>query len=219
MAMFSPLRGRELPGHKYIRRIMGDNGKWRYIYDKSDTENKKPGVYTGKTASWVKSYYATRNKRISSLPVSQIDSGRNAASKKVSTSGRRTSSSSQTPQWDTSMTYARINNETTKEEYKEMADKLEKESKEKIEKNEQYYKNLYEQEKESVKNKILKQLNAQYPDGIPESEMKKVDFRVESETKTLWNEVYKPMVDRVNDVIKANSEAVLRVLRKKYNQD
>ena len=49
--------------------------------------------------------------------------------------------------------------------------------------------------------------------------MSKINEQVEKETKTLWDEVYKPMVDKVNDVIKDNRDSVLRVLRKKYNQD
>ena len=62
-------------------------------------------------------------------------------------------------------------------------------------------------------------MKAKNSGDIPDSEMSKINEQVEKETKTLWDEVYKPMVDKVNDVIKDNRDSVLRVLRKKYNQD
>ena len=35
MPVVNPLKGREVPGHKYIKRIMGKNGKWQYVYEKA----------------------------------------------------------------------------------------------------------------------------------------------------------------------------------------
>ena len=228
MPVVNPLKGREVPGHKYIKRIMGKNGKWQYVYEKaagkdrldssartSVSNDNKPGKYTGKTSSWVKSYYETKNKKVSALPSEQVEAGKAAASGKVRTSG-----SASTQKWDTSVARAQIADDIpTKEQYKEAADKLETESNQKITENENYYKNLYEQEKESIRNKLISGLKAKNSGEIPDSEMSKINEQVEKETKTLWDEVYKPMVDKVNDVIKDNRDSVLRVLRKKYNQD
>ena len=222
MPVVSPLKGREVPGHKYIKRILGKNGKWQYVYEKAagadrstSSGDSKPGKYTGKTSSWVKSYYETKNKKVSALPSEQVEAGKTAASGKVRTSG-----SASAQKWDTSVARAQIADDIpTKEQYKEAADKLETESNQKITENENYYKNLYEQEKESIRNKLISGLKAKNSGDIPDSEMSKINEQVEKETKTLWDEVYKPMVDKVNDVIKDNRDSVLRVLRKKYNQD
>ena len=235
MPVVNPLKGREVPGHKYIKRIMGKNGKWQYVYEKAAGKDRldssartrvsndrsassgdsKPGKYTGKTSSWVKSYYETKNKKVSAISSEQVEAGKAAASGKVRTSG-----SASTQKWDTSVARAQIADDIpTKEQYKEAADKLETESNQKITENENYYKNLYEQEKESIRNKLISGLKAKNSGDIPDSEMSKINEQVEKETKTLWDEVYKPMVDKVNDVIKDNRDSVLRVLRKKYNQD
>jgi len=222
VALYSPLKGREMPNHKYIRRVMGSNGKWQYYYGTiSDSKNGAKSVSdirrssqtnsSIKRSGWAENYLANRNKKVSEFTPKSIENGKRKASSKVKTSGE---------QWDTSVTWAKIaSDEPTKEEYKQKADELEKELNDKITSNEEYYNNLYNQEKESLRTKLTNNLKSKYPEGIPESELTKINDQVEKDTKTLWEEVYKPMVDKVNDVIKENRDAVLRILKKKYSQE
>lgn len=209
-----------MPGHKYIKRVMGKNGKWQYVYGNisdssaaaksvSKIEKAQNGSESIKSNGWAAKYLANRNKKVSDFTPESITKGKQRASSKVRTSQK----------WDTKVTRAKIADEPTKEQYKEASDKLEKESKEKIENNEKYYKDLYEQEKESFRTKLTNGLKSKYPNGIPNEEVNKINKQVDQETKTLWKEVYEPLVSKVNDAIKANSDAVLRVLKKKYNQE
>jgi len=239
MAIKSPLKGREVPGHKYIKRIVTDSGKYRYIYDSTaegakegaksisslrsgsspqgSGGNSKPGMYTGKTSSWVTAYYAAKNKKLSSLNSEQIAAGEAAASKKVSTGGRSSSSSSSSQKWDTKVERARLADQSpTKEEYKEAYDKLETETNQKKTDNETYYKNLYEQEKQSQKEKLMRGLRAKYGSNIPKEEEDKVNKQVEEDTKTLWQDVYEPLLSKVNDAIDDANKAVMRILKKKF---
>ena len=116
------------------------------------------------------------------------------------------------------MTAAKIA-EPSKEEYRESAEKIERELNDRINANEKYYTDLYNQEKESVRDKLLNSLKLKYQDEIPEEEMSRINEQVEKDTKKLWEDVYQPLVDKVNDAIKANRDAVLRLLKKKYDQE
>ena len=223
MAVNSPLKGREMPGHKYIKRVMGKNGKWQYTYTSlSNSSNTAKSVsnirrntgYTSKTfnlsdSSNSKAPYSYRYVKLSNISPSTIAKGKSKASSKVRTSSE---------EWDKKVTAAKIA-EPSKEEYRESAEKIERELNDRINANEKYYTDLYNQEKESVRDKLLNSLKLKYQDEIPEEEMSRINEQVEKDTKKLWEDVYQPLVDKVNDAIKANRDAVLRLLKKKYDQE
>lgn len=223
MAVNSPLKGREMPGHKYIKRVMGKNGKWQYTYTNlSNSSNAAKSVsgirrnsgYTGKSINVSenpisRAPYSYRYVKLSDISANTIAKGKSKASSKVRTSSE---------EWDKKVTAAKIA-EPSKEEYRESAEKIERELNDRINANEKYYTDLYNQEKESVRDKLLNSLKLKYQDEIPEEEMSRINEQVEKDTKKLWEDVYQPLVDKVNDAIKANRDAVLRLLKKKYDQE
>lgn len=222
MAIVSPLKGREVPGHKYVRREVSSNGSYKYFYSNSAEKAKSvSSLRKGETqqenssrkrdTSWADVYLANRNRKVSSFEPASVSKGKSAASSKVKTTSEK---------WDTKVTRATLANEQpTKEQFKEAYDKLEAETNQKKTSNETYYKNLYEQEKEQHKNKLLKKLQSTYGNNIPEEEMNRVNEQVEKDTSKLWDDVYKPLVDKVNGAIDDANKAVMRILRRKYEQE
>jgi hypothetical protein len=61
-------------------------------------------------------------------------------------------------------------------------------------------------------------LSERYGNDIPDDRIKKVDSQVEEYTKSLWDDVYKPMVDRVNKANEANTDTLLKTLKKLYEK-
>ena len=98
----SALKGRMMPNHKYVRREMLPNGKYKYVYDKNSTAlseyrnsggigkatavegttKKRRGVkylYKERTSTGWKYYYENKNQTLSNLKQAQIQAGKDYA--------------------------------------------------------------------------------------------------------------------------------------------
>lgn len=97
----SSLKGREMPNHKYIRREMLPNGKYKYVYDKKSTAlseyrktdvgkatavegttKKRRGVkylYKERTSNGWRYYYENKSQTLSNLKQAQIKAGQDYA--------------------------------------------------------------------------------------------------------------------------------------------
>lgn len=218
----SPLKGMERDNHKYSSREWdAGKSKWKYTY----TEPKEKGVYRGKTASWVTNYNKLKSKVIGA-PASE-SSGSTSVSKALANSKRvsagRTAASKLVKTKPEENVEPVVRAKTTSidfsdRKYKESTEKLQKDLETNKSNTEKYYKEQFEAEKNSYRGKLMNALSERYGNDIPNDRVKKVDSQVEEYTKSLWDDVYKPMVDRVNKANEANTDTLLKTLKKLYEK-
>jgi len=226
--------GTERKNHKYLKREW-KNGKWQYWYkDPTTPKNldmsklkgeestgQTKGKWTGKTASWVSSYRELKNRRIGSVsPASTVSEAKNS---KSASSGRAAVSKIVKTKDTTTDVEPVVRAQTTSidmsdSKYNESTDKIKKELAENNEKTEKYYKEQFENEKNKYKEKLLANLSSQFGDDIPEGEKERIDAQVEEYTKTLWDQVYKPMMDRVVKANEHSTDQIMRTLKKLYEK-
>lgn len=227
------LEGTERKNHKYIKREW-KNGKWQYWYKNpttpkdldmsklkapEDSKAQPKGKWTGKTASWVKSYNDLKNRRGEAItPASTVTQAKN--SKSVS-SGRAAASKYLKTERVAAEPVLRAQTTTIDKsdaKYTEATDKIKKELTENNEKTEKYYKEQFENEKNKYKEKLMSNLASRFGDDIPEGEKARIDEQVEEYTKTLWDQVYKPMMDRVVKANEHSTDQMMRTLKKIYEK-
>ncbi len=212
MAVDSPLKGREMPNHQYLKREW-HNGKWKYYY--SNTENKETDSNAdyknrGPNASWVDAYKSRKNKKVSPL-----SSASEAASSKAAARGKSVASN----YLDTSVMRARTTTvDSSDAAYNDSLNKLKTETADSKSRTDTYYNQKFQDEKNGYRTKLMSDLTKKYGNDIPDSEMTKINSKVEEYSRSLWNDVYKPMADRVNKAQQQNADRITRYLKKLYNK-
>lgn len=197
----------EREGHKYLRRELRPNGTYRYIYEEPAVTTGTTNVIgdtptTRKTGDWVASYYKTMNAVSTSNLVTDanVSRGKKRASKKVRTVKQLRE------------------RQRTKEDYDKMINDVKTEVETKTKQNEEYYKNLLNDEVEAYKAKQIKKLESQYGSEVPKEVLDKVEQDFKSFSDQLWKDTYEPMVKKINESIKANGSSVSAQLLRIRNQ-
>ena len=229
MAKTNTLKGREMPNHKYIKREWV-NGKWNYTYaaDNAKSANSlttrdtssspsvaKDYINKGPNASWAESYLARKNRAKTLItPASSVSE---AISSSSASTGR--SVASNYLDIDTSVTRAKTSTiDPSDQAYNDNIAKLQTETNDSKTRTETYYKQKYEEEKNNYKNKLTADLARKYGNDIPVSETARLNSQVEEYGRTLWNDVYKPMSDRVTKTQQQNADRITRYLKKLYDK-
>lgn len=227
MAKESSLKGSERKNHKYISREW-KNGKWKYVYktdevnsdnaaSEAQSESRASGKWTGKTASWVTSYNEMKNRYIGTVsPSSTVSQAKNSKSASAGRAAVSKLVKTDNPQPMIKAKTTTIDKSDAK--YTETTEKVKKELAENNEKTEKYYKEQFETEKNKYKEKLLSGLTSQFGSDIPDSERDRIDKRVEEYSKTLWDDVYKPMMERVVKDNEHSTDQLMRTLKKIYEK-
>ncbi len=231
MAKTNTLKGREMPNHKYIKREW-INGKWNYTYaasnaksvgdlTKRDTSSSqsaaKDYINKGPSASWAETYLARKN-RPKTL-ISPSSTVAEAISSSSASTGRSVASNYLNIDTDTSVTRAKTTTiDPSDQAYNDNIAKLQTETNDSKNRTETYYKQKYEEEKNNYKTKLMSDLTKKYGNDIPASETARLNSQVEEYGRTLWNDVYKPMADRVTKTQQQNADRITRYLKKLYDK-
>lgn len=192
---FKYIKKEPLPGRKF-RYYYGDQKgqDWRRtLKDDNPVEVEKNDRVTGQ---WVSAFNAifdnsskvSVNKFASN---SRVSKGRKKVSGLVNVNRVYNAKTQQT--------------QKSKEDYKKSLEELETKTKEQKENTEKYYRNLYEREKDSYR----KQLELKYGDN-----QSMVETELSKYSASLWNTVYKPLVDRTTKNIDDNSQYLMRTLKR-----
>lgn len=210
----NPLKGREMPNHKYISRVW-KNDKWNYVYEAPRTKlanvtpDLRPSIpkVNRKTGSWVEQYNRIKNLKINSISSSEtVNKGKAAAGR----SGL---------QLDRKMNYAVIASGITQEKYEETTKKLKEELDTKKTSNENHFRQLFTNETATYRNKLLQQLIKKYGSDIPESETNKLDKTMKDYSKKLWDDVYQKKLDEANTTDQLKYEQTDRYLKKNIRKN
>jgi F0F1-type ATP synthase membrane subunit b/b' len=104
------------------------------------------------------------------------------------------------------------------EKYKESTDKAREELEKTTADTEKYYKQQYENEKDSYRQKLVSALTTAYGRELTDEELANIDKQVDDYAESLWDDVYKPISERVTKAHKQATDQVLRYLKKLYDK-